>query len=152
MSDINIKVKILDENDLKHFVDLILLFEEVFEREGFTIPPSTHLERLLSDQDFIPCVAFLDEKIVGGLTVYVLHQYYSEKPLAYIYDLAVLEKYQRRGIGGKLIEAVKLYCKQNDFEEAFVQAEKVDDYALDFYRKTSPSSEEDAVHFSYLIK
>lgn len=102
---------------------------------------------MLSNIDFLVFVAKQNHKIVGGLTVYVVHQYYSNKPQAYIYDLAVLEKYQRKGIGRNLIEAVKLYCKENDFEEAFVQAEKVDNYAVDFYRKTSPSSVKDAVHF-----
>lgn len=71
------------------------------------------------------------------------------KPIAHIYDLAVSTSYQRKGIGSKLIAFANEYCKQSGFEEVFVQAEKDDDYAIDFYRSTKPAEELEAVHFSY---
>jgi aminoglycoside 3-N-acetyltransferase I len=82
----------------------------------------------------------------------VLDQYYSTKPLAYLYDLAVLTEYQRKGVGRKLIEFTNNYCRQEGFKEVFVQADKMDDYALDFYRSTNPTLEEQVVHFSYIFK
>jgi len=88
---------------------------------------------------------------VGGLTGYRLDPYYSEKPLAYIYDLAVKKERQRQGIGKKLIEEVTQYFANEGFEEVFVQADKEDDYALDFYRSTVPTEEEDVSHFYYRI-
>lgn len=88
---------------------------------------------------------------MGGLTVYILDQYYSKKPLAYIYDLAVLKEFQRKGIGKQLIKHVVEYCAENGFEEAFVQADRADAYALDFYRLTNPTSEQDVVHFNYFL-
>jgi len=72
--------------------------------------------------------------------------------LAYIYDLAVLKDFRRKGIGKMLIKRLTDYCKKNGFDEIFVQADRVDGYALDFYRLTNPTNEEDVVHFSYLIK
>lgn len=119
--------------------------------ENFKRPDQTHLKSLLNKETFFAVTAKTEHKIIAGLTVYVLDQYYSEKPLAYIYDLAVSVEYQRKGVGRKLIEFTNEYCKENGFEEVFVQADKVDDYAIDFYRSTKPTSEEQVAHFSYKL-
>jgi aminoglycoside 3-N-acetyltransferase I len=92
-----------------------------------------------------------EQKIIAGLTVYVLDLYYSEKPLAYIYDLAVLPEYQRIGVGKKLVGFTNEYCRQKGFEEVFVQADKADIHALDFYRSTGPTNEEPVIHFYYKL-
>lgn len=81
----------------------------------------------------------------------MLDQYYSERPLAYLYDLAVLAAYQREGIGKRLIAFANDFCRQHGFEELFVQADLVDDYAVEFYRSTNPSNEEQVVHFYYTL-
>ena len=60
-------------------------------------------------------------------------------------------EYQRKGVGKKLIKFTNEFCKQMDFHEVFVQAEKEDGYAIDFYRLTNPSREGDVVQFSYLL-
>ena len=85
------------------------------------------------------------------MAVYLLDQYYSAKPLAYIYDLAVMKEFQRQGIGRMLIENLRNYCKEKGFDKVFVQADKVDEYALDFYRSTNPTCEEDVIHFYYSL-
>lgn len=43
------------------------------------------------------------------------------------------------------------YCRREGFEEIFVQADKVDDYAIDFYRSTNPTTEQQVVQFSYVL-
>lgn len=149
--EVPVKIKRLEERNLTEFVELVKLFEDVFEMKDFSIPDSNHLQNLLSHNNFDIFVALLDNKVVGGLTTYVLEQYYSEKPLAYIYDLAVDTNLQRHGIGKKLIAETNKFYKEKGFEEVFVQADKVDDYAIDFYRKTNPSEEEQVVHFCYTL-
>lgn len=136
-------------NDLAKFKELILVFEDVFEMENLKLPHENHLQRLLNKDTFFAVVAKINDKVIGGLTIYVLDQYYSEKPLAYIYDLAVLTTHQRKGVGNQLIKFTNNFCTQNGFEEVFVQADKVDDYAIDFYRSTQPTNEEQVVHFYY---
>ena len=148
---IEISVAKLGEHDLEKFIEVIRLFEEVFEMKNFTIPPSEHLQAILAKKDFFVFAASWDNKVVGGLTAYVLEQYYAVKPLAYIHDLAVDTQYQRQGIGKKLIAAINAYCRERGFEEVFVQADKVDDYAIDFYRSTTPTEEEQVVHFYYTL-
>lgn len=142
----------LGKDDLEQFTALIKLFEDVFEMKDFSMPSSDHLQKLLAKKDFFVFVATQNDQIVGGLTAYVLEQYYSEKPLAYIYDLAVDTQFQRRGIGRQLITAINEFCTEKGFEEVFVQADRVDDYALDFYRSTKPTEEEDVLHFYYTLK
>lgn len=144
-------VKKLSATDYIQFISLIRLFEDVFEMENFDIPPQSHLENLLATSDFHVFVAMIDNEVIGGLTIYTLKQYYATKPLAYIYDLAVKSNLQRQGIGKQLISFIKVYFKNEGYEEIFVQADRVDDYALDFYRKTSPTNEEDVLHFYYKL-
>lgn len=148
----NINIKKLGESDLSEFIKLIKVFENVFEMRNFRIPSEHHLKGLLADDKFMVFVA-LDEskKIVGGLTAYVLEQYYSTKPLVYIYDLAVATSLQRKGIGKALICKINQYCADAGMEEVFVQADKVDEYALDFYRKNNPTAEEDVLHFYFTL-
>lgn len=139
----------LKPRDQGLFRQLILVFEDVFEMEDFTLPPSSHLDRLLRLPDFMVFVALHESKVVGGLTVYILHQCYSEKPLAYVYDLAVQTTHQRKGIGRSLIATLNKHCQTQSFEEVFVQADAPDLYALDFYRSTQPTGEAAVVHFTY---
>lgn len=143
------EIRKLKSSEIDRFFELIMQFEDVFEMEPCLLPSKDYLQDLLLKPDFFVFVAMADNKIVGGLTVYTLHQYYKKRPLAYIYDLAIARQFQRQGIGKKLIAATNLYCKEKGYEEVFVQADKVDDYALDFYRSTSPNAEEQTVHYSY---
>jgi aminoglycoside 3-N-acetyltransferase I len=146
-----IEIKILSTNDIGEFSELIGVFEEVFEMNDFNKPDTAYLYKILAKPNFLVLIAKIKNKVVGGLTVYILDQYYSQKPLAYIYDLAVLKDFQRKGIGKNLIKQVTKYCKENGFDEVFVQADRVDGYALDFYRLTKPTNEEDVVHFYYSL-
>ena len=145
------EIAILSDQDSEDFISLISVFEQVFEMKDFSCPDKSYLKTLLQKSNFIAVVAKIDGEVVAGMTVYVLDQYYAKKPLAYIYDLAVLNKLQRQGIGKKLLEFINEYCRKNGFEEVFVQADKVDEYALDFYRSTKPTEEEDVSHFYYTL-
>ena len=141
----------LNERNLNRFIELIELFGDVFEMKEFNKPSDLYLKNLLSKKDFLVFVAISENQVIGGLTAYTLDQYYSERPLAYIYDLAVSKSFQRQGIGTNLIKSFRDYCSDYGFEEIFVQADKVDTYALDFYRQTNITGEEQVVHFTYIL-
>lgn len=143
-----IEIKKLEKQGLDTFIDLIRVFEDVFEMENFTMPDEKHLQSLLAKDSFFAFVALSDGEVVGGLTAYTLDQYYSARPLVYIYDLAVKTQYQRQGIGRKLMAAINEYCKNAGIEEVFVQADEVDDYAIEFYQATGGNAEK-VVHFNY---
>jgi aminoglycoside 3-N-acetyltransferase I len=143
----DVKIIKLTHTDIDPFTDLINVFKEVFEWSS--VPTKTHLQKILTNPTFFVFVAKADSKLVGGLTVHILDSYETEKPSAYIYDLAVLAEYQRQGIGKSLIMAVNDYCRQQGFGEVFVQAETDDEQAMNFYRTTDISSELQATHFTY---
>ncbi|MEZ4772016.1 MAG: GNAT family N-acetyltransferase [Bacteroidia bacterium] len=147
----NIEIQILTEKDTPELTSLISVFEVVFEMDPFVYPDKKYLSGLLSNRSFIAVTARLNGKVIAGLTAYVLDQYYSTKPLAYIYDLAVLAEYQRQGVGRQLMDFFNSYCREKGFEEVFVQADKEDDHAIDFYRSTQPTREDQAVQFSYSV-
>jgi aminoglycoside 3-N-acetyltransferase I len=145
----DIQISKLSSNDLKDFLELVKVFEVVFEMNDFKMPEAVHLQRLLDKPDFFSLVARVDNRVAGGLTVYILHRYYSTKPGAYIYDMGVLPEYQRKGIGKKLIGHLFGYCRENNFEEVYVEAESGDTGAVNFYRQLHFSSELQATHFTY---
>ncbi|SFC86891.1 Acetyltransferase (GNAT) family protein [Parapedobacter composti] len=148
----NLRIEKLQAKDLTYFKDLIGLFGDVFEMKAFKLPADEYLSRLLANSDFHVFIALQEDAVIGGLTAYTLNQYYSTMPLAYIYDLAVSRQHQRKGLGQALIQTTTTYFRQQGYEEVFVQVDKVDSYAIDFYRQTSPTEEEDVSHFYYTLR
>jgi aminoglycoside 3-N-acetyltransferase I len=144
----DVHIKKLSTGDIDQFMALINVFEEVFEMENFLAPDQDYLESLLKNQNFMVYVAMFGERIIGGLTAYVLPSYYFQSSEVYIYDLAVDSAFQRKGTGRKLIEAIKTDCKALGLREVFIQADKIDQHAVDFYHATGGKAG-DVVHFSY---
>jgi aminoglycoside 3-N-acetyltransferase I len=145
------EIRKLGIEETREFRSLVEIFKEVFELE-IEIPSNEHLYALLQKQDFFVVAVFLDGKVIGGLSIYVLHRYYSEKPIAYMYDVGISPNYQGKGIGKKLMEETCKLCQSMGFEEAYVEAESEDINAVEFYRRTKYSSEMEARHFTYELK
>ncbi|MCF1713312.1 GNAT family N-acetyltransferase [Flavihumibacter sp. RY-1] len=143
-------VKKLNPDELSEFKNLLDIFQEVFEVDSVK-PADNYPAALLTDPNFMVFVVMVDQKVVAGLTVYVLHSYYTPKPVAYIYDVGVRPAFQGRGLGKQLLSEVCSYCAQNGFDHAYVEAESDDLEAVRFYRKTNSSTEMNAVHFTYLF-
>lgn len=144
----NVEIKKLSIDGIEDFKELLKVFKDVFEFDK-EFPNDEHLGNLLSKQDFLVFVAIVNGQVIGGLTIYVLHQYYSERPSAYIYDVGISPAYQRKGVGKLLISSVCSYCEKSGFESAYVEAELEDEHAVNFYRKTKIVDELQAVHFNY---
>jgi len=144
-------VRKLEKSDISNFAKLVGIFEEVFQNDE-TIATAEQLEKLLSNPDFLVFVATINNEVIGGLTIYVLHSYYNSKPIAYIYDVGIDPNFQGKGYGKVLIAEVCNFCRQNGFDEAFVEAESDDVDAVAFYRKTKFSNEMNATHFTYSFR
>jgi aminoglycoside 3-N-acetyltransferase I len=143
-------IKKLSIDSLLEFIQLLQIFQEVFEITD-QIVDNKQLSKLLSSKDFMVFVSKVDNKIVGGLTIYVLQNYFNKKPTAYINDLAVKPEFQRQGIGQKLIAEVIQYCKYMYFEEIYVAAECIDEQAISFYKRTNYNNEVHVKLFSYKL-
>lgn len=146
----NITIQRLSSERIMHFIELIRVFEDVFEMKNSVIPQENYLQQLLKNEDFHAFVALQDYRVIGGLTAYTLPAYYSKSPLVYIYDVAVKTEFQRKGIGKMLIQSINEYCKLIGVEEVFVQADLEDINAIDFYHSTGGQAE-NVIHFTYLL-
>lgn len=143
------EIKVLCAENLSEFKDLISIFSAEFERVITDMAQEDHLKSVLEADSFLAMVAKVDGRVVGGLTIHILPQYYIEKPVAYLYDIAVSSPYQRQGIGKELLNAAKNHCCQLGVDEIFVQAEKVDHHAIQFYKSSHPTRENEVIHFDY---
>lgn len=147
----SVEIKKLGHDGLISFIELIRIFEDVFGMENVKIPEEGYLQGLLEEDNFFVFVAIRNEKVVGGLTVYLLKQYYSKRFLMYVYDLAVKTEHQRQGIGKMLMSAVTQYSEEIGAEEVYVQAEEIDQHAVTFYHATGAIASK-FVNFSYSFK
>jgi aminoglycoside 3-N-acetyltransferase I len=143
-----IEIKRLDKKDIEQFKELIILFNEVFEIKKYKSAKKTYLQKVLKEVSFICIAAICDNEIVGGLTAYELPMYYAKYSEVLIYDMAVLSEYQRKGIGKKLIAALKKYCRKKGIQYIFVPANEEDAHALAFYTSTGGKPEK-VIHFNY---
>lgn len=141
----------LDKNGILDFRSLIEIFSLVFEHKSPKID-SHQLNKLLSNPDFLVFVVKINNEVIGGLSIYVLHQYTNPKPLAYIYDVGIKPEFQGKGFGKSLMAEVCNYCNKNGFDAAYVEAENDDTDAINFYRKTKFSHEMLATHFTYTFE
>ena len=148
--NIEINIKHLTFQHLPLFQKLLQLFHEVFEMgEEITVSDS-YLSSLLAKPEFIALAAVDGDEVLGGLTAYVMPMYYKESAEAYLYDMAVGNAHQRKGIGKQLVGALIAYCKEHGISTAFVEAHEEDTHAVEFYLSTGGKAEK-VVHFNYHI-
>ncbi len=134
MSHDHVSYKKLHRGNEKDFYDLVLLFNEEFETTNEV--NKENIRQLLNNSNFVCFVSYIDKKIVGGLTAYELEMYDQKGSSMYIYDLAVSKEYQRNGIGSRLVNEIMDYCRSKGIKDMFVQADAVDEHAIQFYKKS----------------
>lgn len=133
---------------LESFKALLDLFGEAFDdRNAYqtAVPKDQYLNSLIVSDSFIPLVAIVDQKVVGGLAAYVLRKFEQERKEIYIYDLAVDEAYRRRGIATCLINKLREIARDVGAYVIFVQADPTDEPAVKLYE--SLGTREDVLHF-----
>jgi aminoglycoside 3-N-acetyltransferase I len=123
----------LSVHDIQRARELFLLMAQVFETD--TEPLSDgYLERLLARADFWAFAASVEGRTVGGLTAHTLPLTRLEISEVFIYDIAVLPQFQRRGLGRELVMALQRQTKASGIDVVWVPADNEDTHALDFYR------------------
>lgn len=139
----------LNKKGLHDFRELVKIFKAAFDISSRQQADDNHLIKLLNKKDFIVLIAKQGNQLAGGLTAYILHSYHTARPNVYIYDIAVQQRFRRKGIGQELIARLNAHCSARGMEEIFVQAEAGDAKAISFYKKTGYSNSIRAVHFTY---
>lgn len=73
------------------------------------------------------------DTVVGGLTAHTLMMTAYEGAEVFLYDIAVDPDYQRRGVGRRLIDALRSEASSLGISTMFVPADDADTEALAFY-------------------
>jgi ribosomal protein S18 acetylase RimI-like enzyme/predicted enzyme related to lactoylglutathione lyase len=109
------------------------LMAQVFETD--TEPLSDpYIDGLLRRPDFWVVAASVNGQVVGGLTAHTLAMTVYEGSEIFLYDIAVSEAFQRRGIGRQLVASLLDGARAAGVKTVFVPADDDDTHALDFYR------------------
>lgn len=135
MDHTNVEYRKLESGDDSLFSNLVLLFNEEFKSPTLTYVNTKNIRKLLNNPNFVCIVAQIDNKIIGGITAYELEMYDREGSSMYIYDLAVRKACRRKGIGSSLVNEIIRLCKSKAIKDLFVQADGIDQQAIDFYKK-----------------
>jgi aminoglycoside 3-N-acetyltransferase I len=129
----DIHVKRLGPGDHEPARRMFQVIAEVFEEEPEPLRDD-YLDRLLGQPTFWAIAAFVGDEIVGGITAHTLPMTRAESSEVFIYDVAVREDHQRRGIGRRLVTALLEEARAQGLSDVFVPADNEDVHALDFYR------------------
>jgi aminoglycoside 3-N-acetyltransferase I len=143
----------LAAEDIELMKSLLKVFGDAFDEvETYcgTQPKTDYLQRLLGKDHFIALAALKQGEVVGGLVAYELQKFEQERSEIYIYDLAVAAVHRRKGIATALIEVLKNIAAERGAYVIFVQADHVDQPAIELYTKLG--IREDVLHFDIAVK
>ena len=134
----------------KEFQGLLEVFREVFDWEESEFPDFSYLANLLENPQLLVLIAKAEDKIIGGLTAYILPSYQTKQSSIFIYDLGVATNFQRQGIGKSLIDKLLDYAKKHQIQDVFVDTElEENEDALAFYQKTGFENQAKVVQYTY---
>ncbi len=117
--------------NLQEIKELIIVFSLAFDSSYD--PKDEYLLSMLKNNSCVILGAVVEGRIVGGVVLFEMTPIHGTKEL-YIYDIAVHPEFQKRGVGKKLMEAIKEEARTRGVGTIFVEAESEDEGAVAFYR------------------
>jgi aminoglycoside 3-N-acetyltransferase I len=148
-----VRIQVLKSGDVPVLEGMLAMFGAAFD-EAATYnearPGSEYLEQLLSSDYFIAVAAVRGDEVLGGLAAYELRKFEQRRSEIYIYDLAVDERYRRRGLATGLIRELKQVAAERGAYVMFVQADSGDDPAIRLYSRLG--RREEVLHFDIPVE
>ena len=138
LSASDVRVRRLGAGDRTCARALFALMAEVFDEPGAPLGDG-YLDALLARPDFWAVAAVAAgadgaDEVLGGVTAHALPMTRAETWELFLYDVAVRADWQRRGVGRRLLAALRAEAASTGIRVAFVPADDEDDHALEFYR------------------
>lgn len=121
-------------------VDWLLRSPDLFDD-----PADPRASRLyLSDPANVFLLASEDGRAAGFLRGTEMRQPHTHRPQMFLYEIAVLPEFRRRGVARSLIRWLLAYCRRRGFDEVFVFTSPNNRAAVRLYRSTGGVTETDA--------
>ena len=137
---------IIRRADISNLKDIQELNNKLFELEYKEFDPSLkvgwpyekegteYFSDMLNNE--VVFIAEVNNKIVGYLAGSInVEQSYNTRTLAELDNMYILEEYRKYGIGSKLVNELKFYCRSLGIQELKVTASYKNVNAINFYRK-----------------
>ncbi|WP_426750316.1 GNAT family N-acetyltransferase [Myxococcus sp. Y35] len=124
------------DSDLALMRELNAVFADAFSDPDSYLghaPEDDYLRSVLGREETLVLVARVDDRVVGGLVAYELPKLEQRRSEVYVYDLAVLEAYRRKGIARALMEQLRTLAAARGASVVFVQADDGDAPAIALY-------------------
>jgi aminoglycoside 3-N-acetyltransferase I len=131
---LNITVKRLDASHWQEARQLFCFMAAVFE-ENCAPLSELYLRKVLGDRSFWALAAFAGDEMIGGVTAHALQMTCCESSEIFIFDIAVQDFYQKKGVGRELVASLRNLASEANINEIFVAADNEDEHALDFYER-----------------
>ena len=97
---------------------------------------NTQGQRFLGNPDNVLFLAFVEDKPVAFLTAYRLQRFDIRKAEVLLYEIGVLDEFQRQGIATALIAALKKWAVQAEADEVWVLTYASNKAAMGLYKST----------------
>lgn len=87
------------------------------------------------DRGFVTIAAIPGVPYVGHCWLGVQNEFFTHKPLAWIFDVTIRDGFRGRGIGRVLLHDMMARCKEKGFEQIGLQVMTHNTRAIEFYRR-----------------
>jgi ribosomal protein S18 acetylase RimI-like enzyme len=119
--------------------------------DGYPTPTEAYFETFLSRPENVFIVAIDGTDPVGYISAYLLDRIDRDQRMMFLYEIGVAELHRRRGIGRRMIEALKSECQEVDAMKMWVPTGRSNIAATRLYASTGavPLPSGDEVTYSY---
>ncbi len=119
--------------------------------DGYPTPSPEYLRKFLSRLENVLIVATDDGIPVGYIVAYLLDRVDRDQQMMFFYEIGVAESHRRRGVGTRMIAALKAICRTADVMKMWVPTGRSNIPATRLYASTGgvPLPGEDEVTYAY---
>ena len=87
----------------------------------------------LENEDNYLMADIIDNEIVGFLLAYTLQRCDGKNAMIYVHEVNVLSEHRKKGVGGSLLNALKVICKEKNIMKIFLLTNKSNEPAVKLY-------------------
>jgi aminoglycoside 3-N-acetyltransferase I len=119
--------------------------------DGYPVPSDAYLSDFLSRRENVFIVAIDCGVPVGYIVAYLLDRIDRNQQMMFFYEIGVAESHRRRGVGRRMIGALKGVCREADVMKMWVPTGRSNVAATRLYASTGavPLPSGDEVTYAY---